>query len=133
MRYAPSQQELEEIGTMPAMQRLQYFLTRVIEAEEVWGLADRQGWVMREDGDKTILSIWPYRQCADACIVDPDLQSHATSLDHFVERILHTLIAEDIHLEVLPSIGASGALLSAVELQSMFQSLMESGEYFLEG
>lgn len=133
MRYEPTQQELQDIVTMPAPQRLQYFLTRVMEAEEVWGLADSQGWVMREDGDKTILSIWPYRQCADACIAEPDLQSHATSLDHFVESILHTLIAERIHLDILPSRDASGALLSAVELQSMFKSLMESGEYFLEG
>lgn len=118
---------------MPAPQRLEYFLTRVMEAEEVWSLADNQGWVMREEGDKTILSLWPYRQCADACIVETDLQSHATSLDHFVESILHTLIAEGIDLEILPSREASGALLSAIELQSMFKSLMESGEYFLEG
>jgi hypothetical protein len=133
MRYAPSQQELQDIITMPAPQRVEYFLTRVMEAEEVWSLADRQGWVMREEGDKTILPLWPYRQCADACNVEADLHSHATSLDHFVESILHTLVAEDIHLEVLPSLETGGALLSAVELQSMFKSLMESGEYFLEG
>jgi len=133
MRYAPSQQELQDIGTMQAPQRVQYFLTRVIEAEEIWALADSQGWVMREEGNKTILPIWPYRECADACIDDTDLRSHATSLDHFVESILLTLIAEDIQLEILPSSGVSGALLSAVELQSMFQSLMEAGEYFLEG
>jgi len=133
MRYAPSAQELQEIGEMPAAQRMQYFLTRVIEAEEVWGLADAQGWVLHEAGDKTILPIWPYRQCAQACIDEPDLQSHATSLDHFVERTLHTLIAEDIHLEVLPGPASSGVVLSALELQSMFKSLMESGEYFLEG
>jgi hypothetical protein len=133
MRYAPTQQELQEIGTMPAPLRLQYFLTRVIEAEEVWGLADPQGWVMREEGNKVILPIWPYRQCADACIVEQDMESHATSLDHFVERILHTLVADNIYLDVLPSRDTSGALLSAVELQSMFKSLMESGEYFIEG
>ena len=115
---------------MPASQRLQYFLTRVVE---IWGLADQKGWVMREEDDKLILPIWPYRQCADACIVDHDLQSNATSLDHFVERILQTLVAEGIHLDVLPSLGKRGVLLSAVELQAMFKSLMESGEYFLEG
>ena len=118
---------------MPAPQRLQYFLTRVIEVEEIWGLVDPQGWVMREEADKLILPIWPYRQCADACIVESDMQAHATSLDHFVERILHTLVADDIYLDVLPSRDATGALLSAVELQSMFKSLIESGEYFLEG
>lgn len=133
MRYAPTAQELQEIGTMPAPLRLQYFLTRVIEAEEVWGLADPQGWVLREEGDRTILSIWPYRECAEACISEPDLHTHATSLDHFVERILYTLIEDGIQLDVLPSRDSAGALLSAVELQSMFKSLMESGEYFLEG
>lgn len=133
MRYAPTAQELQDIGTMPAPQRLQYFLSRVIEAEEVWGLADTQGWVLREEGDRTILSIWPYRECAEACIHEPDLHTHATSLDHFVERILDTLIADEIQLDVLPGRDTVGALLSAAELQSMFKSLMESGEYFLEG
>lgn len=133
MRYAPTQQELQEVGTLPPPKRLQYFLMRVIEAEEIWSLADRHGWVMHEDADKTILPVWPYAQFANACIVESDLQSHATSLDHFVENILQTLIAENIHIEVLPSLSSSGALLSAIELQSMFKSLMESGEYFLEG
>ena len=133
MRYAPTSQELQEIVTMQAPQRLQYFLSRVIEAEEIWGLADPQGWVLREDGDKTILPIWPYRECAEACINEPDLKTHATSLDHFVESILHTLIADGIHLDILPSRDTAGALLSAAELQSTFKSLMESGEYFLEG
>jgi hypothetical protein len=133
MRYAPSQQELQEIGVMAPPQRLQYFLSRVIEAEEIWGLADPQGWVMREEGDRLILPIWPYQECANACVDALDLQPHATSLDHFVERILHSLIEEGILLEVLPSRGMGGAMLTAVELQSMFKSLMESGEYFLEG
>ena len=133
MRYTPSQQELQEIGVMAPPQRLQYFLSRVIEAEEIWGLADPQGWVMREEGDKLILPIWPYQQCANDCVNARDLQPHATSLDHFVERILHTLIEEGIHLEVLPTRNVGGALVTAIELQSLFQSLLESGEYFLEG
>ncbi|MBI1423271.1 MAG: DUF2750 domain-containing protein [Gammaproteobacteria bacterium] len=133
MRYAPSQQELQEIAGMQAAQRLQYFLTRVIEAEEVWSLADEQGWVMRENGDMAVLPIWPYRQCADACITETDLHAHATSLDHFVESILHTLITQNIYVEVLPARETGGVLLSAGELRSMFKSLMESGEYFLEG
>lgn len=45
----------------------------------------------------------------------------------------YTLVAEDIHLEVLPTGSSRGAFLRASELQSMFKSLMESGEYFLEG
>lgn len=133
MRYAPTTQELQDIKSMPAAQRLQYFLTRVMEAEEVWSLADRHGWVMRVQDDKTILSLWPYRQCAEACIDESDLYSHATSLDHFVERIIDSLIEQDIQLDILPGRDSQGALLSAVELQAMFKSLMESGEYFLEG
>jgi len=133
MRYAPSPQELLDIGVMPAPQRLQYFLTRVTEAEEVWGLADPQGWILHEVGDRTILSIWPYRQCAEACLVEPGLHPFATSLDHFVERILHTLVEDNIYLDILPSRDAAGAVLSAAELQGMLESMLESGEYFLEG
>ena len=133
MRHAPTEQELTDITSMTALQRVQYFLTRTLESEEIWGLADTQGWVLRELMDKALLPVWPYRQYAGTCIDAPDLRTHATSLDHFVEGVLQALVEQNIHIEVWPAQAQGGVIVKAAELLAMYKSLMESGEYFLEG
>ena len=133
MRHQPTQREMSDIDTMTVPERVQYFLTRTLESEEIWGLADTQGWILHEEEGKTILPLWPYRQFASECIDTMDLEAQSTSLDHFVESILHKLVVQEIQVELWPTPRQRGVLLDATELQATFHSLMESGEYFLEG
>jgi hypothetical protein len=124
---------MSDIDTMTGPERVQYFLTRTLESEEIWGLADTQGWVLHEEEGKSILPLWPYRQFANECIDAVSLEAQSTSLDHFVESILHKLVVQEIQVELWPTPRQRGVLLDATELQATFHSLMESGEYFLEG
>lgn len=133
MRYVPSPRELENVSQMTSQQRLQYFLSRVFEVEEVWGLADNQGWIIQEEGEKVLLRIWPYREFAEACRFESDLRTQAISLDHFYEHTLEMLIDRNICLDILSIPDAQGSIIDASELQGIFNSLMDSGEYFLEG
>lgn len=124
---------MSDIDTMTVPERAQYFLTRTLESEEIWGLADTQGWVLHEEEGRSILPLWPYRQFANECIDAVDQEAQSTSLDHFVENVLHNLVAQEILVELWPTPRQRGVLLDATELQATFHSLMESGEYFLEG
>jgi len=133
MRYEPTGHELNEIAGMVAQQRMHYFLTRTVESEEVWVLADPQGWVMRDDAGKTILSVWPYRQFAEDCADSADLRPHATSLDHFIESVMLVLVSQGVYIEVLPTRQQGGILIAAAELLEIFEGLVDSGEYYLEG
>jgi len=135
MRFAPSASEYRAIGTMAGQELMEYFITRVAEVEEVWGLGDETGWVMRELGEQTSLPVWPYQQLAHRCAVD-DWQGQScksVSLEHFISHILKLLIEQDIQIEIMPGESRQGYIMEPQHLYKMFEGVIESGEYFLEG
>ncbi len=131
MHHQPTESELATLPTLPTSERIYYFLTRAIECEEIWGLSDGAGWIMREAEGKTILSVWPYESLARTCNDDPDLYPNSISLERFLEILSHP--PEPIHLDILAMPECPGALIAADEVLSMFESLIDSGTYFLEG
>lgn len=133
MHHAPTAHELKYIADMSGPQRTRYFLTRTMEAEEIWALADSQGWLLQEQAGQTVLPIWPYRQFVDEYIDADDVHAGSVSLEHFVENILTKLVDQGIGIVLWPTRTLDGTLLSATELQDMFTSLMDSSDYSLEG
>ena len=135
MKFKPSATELIEIDSYEATERLHFFLTRAIESEEVWGLSNASGWVMKDSDDQTILPVWPYQQMATICAVN-EWQNYvpgAVSLEHFVYTLLPVMIEQGIKVEILPTANQPGNLLAAEELASIFEGMLESGEYYMEG
>ena len=135
MKFKPSSTELSEVDSYEANERLHFFLTRAIESEEVWGLSNASGWVMKDSDDQTILPVWPYEQMAATCAVN-EWQNYApgaVSLEHFVYTLLPVMIEQGIKVEILPTINQPGNLLDAEELASIFDGMLESGEYYMEG
>ena len=135
MRYKPSLNEFHEITNATAEERLQYFLTRTIESEEIWGIGDHKNWLLKEVDGQRLLSVWPYESYAEACIVpdSEDTAYDAISLEQFVYHVLRSMMDQDIQVEVLPTQTQQGKILPAQDLFNLFEGLMESGEYFLEG
>lgn len=134
MQFIPTQSEVSSLQTMDDSERLQYFLTRTVEAEEIWALADDEGWILIDDNGRVLLQIWPYKQLAHKYIDDEsDCYPGATSLDHFVHSLLYHLIQQSIELEIMPLKDISGVRLSARKLSELYESLLEAGDYYLEG
>ena len=135
MRYLVSTKELEEVSSYSPQRRGQYFLSRAIESEEVWGLSNQSGWILKEENDQTILPIWPYQQMATGCALGEweNYDANAVSLEHFVYKVLPTMVTQDILVEIFPTNSNSGELMNAEKLASIFEGLLESGEYYMEG
>lgn len=136
MIYKPSESELVEIETLSADQRLHYFLTRVIESEEVWGLGDEaSGWIIKDSDEKTLITVWPYEILAAAFATQSgDGQAPvAVSLEQFVYSLLPVIHQQNIHLEILPTGSLPGKLMPAQALAAILEGMMESGEYYMEG
>lgn len=134
MQFTPTQSELSGLSLMSNTERLQYFLTRTIEAEEVWALSDHKGWILQEENGYTVLQIWPYEQLAmDFANGNTACQPGATSLDHFVYNLLSRMIDQNINLEVLPLVGMPGIKITANKLNELYESLLEASDYYLEG
>ena len=135
MRYLVSTKELEEASSYSPQSRAQYFLSRAIESEEVWGLNNPSGWILKEQNDQTILPIWPYQQMATGCAQGEweNYEANAVSLEHFVYKVLPMMVTQDILVEIFPTNSNPGELMSAEKLASIFEGLLESGEYYMEG
>lgn len=135
MRYQPSASETLEVESYSAQERLHYFLSRAIEAEEIWGLSNQAGWVMKEDNNITTLPVWPYEIFAANCATSEwqNYSPGAVSLEHFVYKLLPIMIGQSIKVELLPTANCPGTLLDAGKLAELFEGMLESGEYYMEG
>jgi len=135
MKYAPTESELNTFSTMSEDERFLYCLTRIVEAEEVWGLAEDQGWIMSEINDQSVLPIWPYKSIASISKRSAweTTEPQAISLEYFVYQTSQLLIDNQIGVEVAPTLDQPGRIVEPKEFFNTLENLMESGEYFMEG
>ena len=132
MRYVPYDNEYESVKQMTEAQLLEYFLTRVFEAEEVWGLHDGCDWLI--DEDKQTMPIWPYLKFAETSgLTGNDFNTTAESLEDFVYQTLGQLMDDNIELDIMPSAERAGCLISPHQLYSILTGMIDAGEYTLDG
>jgi len=135
MKYSPSNSELENYLKLSKEERFNYCLVRITEAEEVWGLAEPQGWIINEVEEQATLPIWPYQQFAVNSARKPwqDASPQAISLEHFVYKVSQLLIDNGILVEIFPTATQPGHVIEAKAFFNILENMMESGEYFMEG
>lgn len=135
MRYAPYSRETTALADMSEAQLLEYFLTRVFETEEIWGLDDGCEWIVIERDGQTVMPVWPYMQFASEAVTGDrsNCKPSAESLEDFVYSTIDTLIEDDILLEVMGSPNRLGCLVSPQRLYDIFTGMFSAGEYTLDG
>lgn len=134
MRFEPYESEYAAVPTMTSRERLDYFLLRAFETEEVWGLkAGHQWWSHELHGDHCI-PLWAYRRYAVEAALDEwcDGRPDSISMEYFLYQVLPSLAA-GVVLEIMPSSGHEGCLISPQRLLSIFEGMLEAGEYRIEG
>lgn len=134
MRYAPYQEEIVTTAQMNDAQLFEYFLTRVYETEEVWGIDDGCEWITLRRENQLVMPVWPYRHFAATAFSDlgQDNQPTAESLEDFVYHTLAALIEEDTMLEIMSSSQRQGCMVSPHRLLEIFQGMFDAGEYTLD-
>lgn len=135
MRYAPYSKELIDLEEMSDNLILEYFLTRVFETEEVWGLDDGCEWVVTMQGDQQIMPIWPYQQLAAENVQQfhDSYSPTAESLEDFVFETLGELMEDDILLAIMPTEKQRKCLITPHRLHDIFTGMMDAGEYKMDG
>ncbi|GAB1257741.1 hypothetical protein NBRC116494_22430 [Aurantivibrio plasticivorans] len=139
MRYSPYENEYKTAAMMSEAAKLEYFLTRVFEAEEIWGLDDGCEWVTIDHGDDNIMPIWPYEKFAqdfsdahNAEKANTQLGITAESLEDFLYNTLSELIDCDITLSIMPDAQSPGCLISPHRLYEILEGMIDAGEYKLD-
>lgn len=94
--------EVKAFSQLSNSQRYNYFVAKVFEWQECWGLKDAEGWVISSIEGQDVFPLWPAEPFAKNCQVN-DWQT--TEIQHigFVElvtELLPALIEDNIAIAV---------------------------------
>jgi hypothetical protein len=130
MRYEPYQDEYAAISTFADEELLEYFLFRICETDEVWGLKEGPQWITREINGLETQPVWPFKRYAEDAAVGEwqNLTPVAESLECFIYQILNRLAQRNVTIEIMPRTSGVGCLISAQRLFSFLEDMRESGE-----
>lgn len=130
MRYEPHKDEVAAVPTMTDEELLEYFLYRIFETDEVWGLKEGGQWLGRQWQEQETLPVWPYKRYAeDAATGDwAGCSPVAESVESFCYQMLNSLARSGKVVEIMPRATAAGCLISPQRLFSMLENMMEARE-----
>lgn len=134
MRHAPYESEYQAVQTMSDAELLEYFLIRIAESDEVWGLNKKSALFSRELNGKNTVPVWAYLKYAREAALDywQDCVPNAMSLEYFVFQTLQQLIEQDVLVEVMPNAEKSGCVITPHRLMDILVGIMHTREYRLD-
>lgn len=134
MRYEPYADEYAAVPNMDDEELFEYFLFRILETDEIWGLQDGTHWLTREiDGQET-MPVWPFKRFASEAAVGDwqTMTPSAQSLESFLYYVLPTRAEQGVMVEVMPRGSAVGCLVKPRRLLTILENTMHAGEYMLD-
>lgn len=120
-----TQKQIEEILAKKPENRYKYFIKTVAGEEEVWGLADEEGWLLLEDDDDDteVLAVFPNPEFAEIFREKggfEEFQVEALDLYEFMEW-LDDFEKEKMKVAVFPTPDFQSAVMTPRRLKDDFQ------------
>ena len=122
--------KIENILNMSEDERYDYFIRKIADFEQVWGLSNN-GWALLGDheGNK-ILPLWPEKGFAELCAVDQwrDYKPEIIKLDNFIEKWIPGMQNDKTSINVFLTPNAKGTVVSPDILYSDLQDELNQYE-----
>lgn len=93
--------KIDNVINLTASERYDYFIRKVADFEEVWGLKDAEGWALMGSEEQVLFPIWSEKEFAELCKWD-NYQPTPIPLDDFMEKLLPKLEKDSVMLAVFP-------------------------------
>ena len=122
-------QQLAAVVTLPGPERYEYFIKRVADAQEVWGLY-QDGWALAKTDDGTLVfSMWPASDYASLCAEYEwdGYDAQAFSIEELLEDLLPQLEQDRVLPGIFYTPGDKGITPTIDELRS--DLVRELGRY----
>ncbi|TNE59267.1 MAG: DUF2750 domain-containing protein [Bacteroidetes bacterium] len=116
--------EIEKIFKRPGEKRYDYFIKEVVKNEEVFGLADEEGWaLLGDDLDADILPLFPTAGFAEAFRQGADLREYQVEILDLNELMswLEDMEEDNLLIAVLPNAHLNGAVVEPAHLRADLQ------------
>ena len=124
MSESPSNSQLDAINRMPAEQRYDYFINKVIELEQVWGLSSADGWVILPDEEDEIFPVWPHAELAAQWGTGEfaDCEPKAIALQDWLDKWLPGMEEDGLLAATCPDREGDAIIVSAEEMLENLQN-----------
>lgn len=122
--------KIENILKMSEDERYDYFIRKVVDFEELWGLSD-DGWALLGDNDgNRIFALWPEKEFAVLCSVDQwkDYKPEVITLDNFIEKWIPGMTNDKTLVNVFLTPNAKGTVISPNDLYGELKEELEQYE-----
>ena len=99
-----NQKELDSIIKQPPNIRYEYFIKKVADYEEVWGLYD-DGWATAQDDDRNMLiPFFPRKEFAEYCAINEwnNFKAEPIDLNEFIENWLVGMRKDRVKPSIFP-------------------------------
>jgi hypothetical protein len=110
--------KIQNVLSMAGKERYEYFVRKVSDFQQVWGLFD-EGWAttMDDDGQKGIV-LWPENEFASLCATDKwsSYKAKEIDLDSFLEKWLLGMEKDGINAIVFSTPDAKGVFVKPTVL-----------------
>lgn len=119
-----NQSDIEKLFKKPGEKRYDYFLKKVAETEEVFGLSDDEGWaLLGDDDDADILPLFPAAELAEAFRMAMDFEEYKVEALDVAELMswLDDLESDGMLVAVFPNLELNGAVVEAQHLKADLQ------------
>jgi lantibiotic modifying enzyme len=111
--------KFESILKLSSQERYKYFIKKIVDAEEVWGLYDN-GWALagaNDDLNQITFPLWPSEEFAKNCAINGwnNYKPEAIKLDNLLSELLPKLKQDNILPAIFPYISMNGITPEIVE------------------
>jgi hypothetical protein len=116
-------EKLTNVINLPAPERYSYFIRKVADFEEVWGLYDN-GWALLENDGNRVIAFWPELEFAELCAVETwkNYTPKKINLEEFLEKWLTGMKKDGTEAAIFYTPQEKGIVVSA---QQLFDDLNE--------
>lgn len=121
-------EKFKQVAGLPSAERHAYFVRKVADTQEVWGL-HHAGWATAQAGGKVAIPFWPEAAFAQACASGDweHCQPRAIALDDFLNKWLPGMASNGQLASVFPVPQGSVSVAAPTDLLKDLQH--ESEQY----
>ena len=119
-----NQEDITKLFKKTGEKRYDYFIKKVVENEEVYGLADEEGWaLLGDDSDADILPLFPAPELAEAFRLATDFDEYAVEALDINELMdwFDDMEKDKLLVAVFPNPDLNGAVVEPKHLKADIQ------------
>ena len=130
MTYDLEPDEFETVMQLDADDRYDYFVERIVESEEIWGLSSGEGFVMfTADGDEC-LPVWPHPDFAAKLAVGDwaDCVPQSILLKDWLEDWIPGMVEDGVSLAIFTDENEEGVVVSPADIEASILDELEQDD-----